>query len=190
MRTRSSSARGSGMAEAPAVEQTWMGGDAMKTTWPPAGVSRLVPMVRLAREGSTWRIGTEAQVAWIANSTSTGRTITAAIPPGFEAYATVILPYGGHGQDTHDRAVLALLSEQSPGQRWWLGYLDTGADDIVFPGAPMVNFVRGMALRAGRGWARAGRHLAAQRPLVVLERRLAQLDVPRRPLLAGVDAVG
>jgi hypothetical protein len=54
------------------------------------------------------------------------------------AYATVELPYGGEGQDEHDRAVLALLSEQSPGQRWWLGYLDTGADDIVFPDAPKV----------------------------------------------------
>jgi hypothetical protein len=52
-------------------------------------------MVRLAREGSTWRIGTDAEVAWIANSTSTGLTITSAIPPVFEAYATVVLPYGG-----------------------------------------------------------------------------------------------
>ena len=100
-------------------------------------------MVRLARDGSTWRIGTDAEVAWIVNGTSVGRTVTAAIPPGFEAYATVVLPYGGHGQDTHDRAVLALLSEQSPGQRLWLGYLDTGADDIVFPGAPMVNLYEG-----------------------------------------------
>jgi hypothetical protein len=100
-------------------------------------------MVWLARDGSTWRIGTDAEVAWIANSTSTGRTITAAMSPGLEAYATVILPYAGHGQDTHDRAVLALLSEQSAGQRWWLGYLDTGADDIVFPGAPMVTLYAG-----------------------------------------------
>jgi hypothetical protein len=146
-------------------------------------------MVRLAREGSTWPIGTDAEVAWIANSTSPDRTITAAIPPGFEAYATVVLPYGGHGQDTHDRAVLALLSEQSPGQRWWLGYLDTGADDIVFPGAPMVNLYEGwhyMLVEAGPEQAAT----APQRRLVVLERRLAQLDVPRRPLLAGVDAVG
>jgi hypothetical protein len=95
-------------------------------------------MVRLARDGSTWRVGADAEVAWIASGTSIGRTITAAIPPDFEAYATVVLPYGGHGQDTHDRAVLALLSVQSAGQRWWLGYLDTGADDIVFPGGPMV----------------------------------------------------
>jgi hypothetical protein len=44
-------------------------------------------MVTRARDGSTWRIGTDAEVAWIADGTSMGRTITAAIPPVFEAYA-------------------------------------------------------------------------------------------------------
>jgi len=77
-------------------------------------------------------------------------------PTVFEAYARVVLPYGGHGQDTHDRAVLELLSEQSPEQRWWLGYLDTGADDIVFPGAPMVNLYAGWHWR-GVGPYRLGR---------------------------------
>ena len=100
-------------------------------------------MVRRAKDGSTWRIGTDAEVAWIANGTSTGRTITAAIPPVFDAYATVVLPYGGEGQEVHDHAVLGLLSEHSAGQPWWLGYLDTGADDIVFPHAPMVTLYSG-----------------------------------------------
>jgi hypothetical protein len=100
-------------------------------------------MVRVARDGRTWRIGTDAEVAWIANGTSTGRTITAAIPPVFEAYATVVLPERGEGQGRHDQAVLGLLRERSPDQSWWLGYLDTGADDIVFPGAPMVAFYSG-----------------------------------------------
>jgi hypothetical protein len=99
------------------------------------------------KEGSTWRIGTDAEVAWITDGTSMGRTITAAIPPVFEAYATVALPYAGEGQDEaqaqHDRAVLALLSGQSPDQPWWLGYLDTGADDIVFPDAPKVTLYYG-----------------------------------------------
>jgi hypothetical protein len=49
-------------------------------------------MVRLAKDGTSWRIGTDAEVAWIVNGTSAGLTITAAIPPGFEAYATVVLP--------------------------------------------------------------------------------------------------
>lgn len=100
-------------------------------------------MVRVARDGSTWRIGTDADVAWIADGTSIGRTITSAIPPVFEAYATVVLPERGEGQEAHDRAVLALLSGQSADQPWWLGYLDTGADDIVFPHAPMVTLYSG-----------------------------------------------
>lgn len=99
--------------------------------------------VRLARDGSTWRIGTQDEVAWIAGGTPTGRAITAAIPPVFEAYATAVLPGSEEQQDKHDRAVIALLSEHSAGQPWWLGYLDTGADDIVFPGAPMVTLYAG-----------------------------------------------
>jgi hypothetical protein len=94
-------------------------------------------MVRRARDGTTWRIGTDAEVAWIVNGTSPGRTITAAIPPLFAAYATVLVAYGEE-RDGHDQALLTLLSDQSPGQRWWLGYLDTGVDDIVFPDAPKV----------------------------------------------------
>jgi hypothetical protein len=39
-------------------------------------------------------------------------------------------------QHQHDSAVLTVLSENSEEQPWWLGYLDTGADDIVFPDAP------------------------------------------------------
>src|SRR5215470_5565855 len=122
-------------------------------------------MVTRVRDGSTWRIGTDADVAWIAASTTRimGRTITAAIPPVFEAYATVVLPSGGEGQDQHDRAVLALLSEQSAGQPWWLGYLDTGADDIVFPDAPKVTLYSGwhyVLVKAGpeqaAAWRRSG----------------------------------
>jgi hypothetical protein len=118
-------------------------------------------MVRLAREGSTWRIGTDVEVAWIANSTSTGLTITAAIPPIFEAYATVVLPYRGEGQESHDRAVLALLTEHTADQPWWLGYLDTGADDIVFTGAPMVTLYSGwpyVLVEAGPEQAATWRH--------------------------------
>jgi hypothetical protein len=100
-------------------------------------------MVRLARDDGTWRIGTDAEVAWINDGTSVDRTITSAIPPVFEAYATVVLPYGGRGQERHDRTVLSLLTGHSAAQPWWLGYLDTGADDIVFPDAPMVTLYSG-----------------------------------------------
>jgi hypothetical protein len=117
-------------------------------------------VVSRPKDGSTWRIGTDAEVAWIADSTFTGLTITAAIPPVFEAYATVVLPDRGEGQDKHDRAVLGLLGGQSAGQPWWLGYLDTGADDIVFPRCADGDLVHGMALRAGGGGAGAGGHVA------------------------------
>ena len=102
-------------------------------------------MVTRARDGRTWRIGTDADVAWIATSKSRnmGRTITAAIPAVFEAYATVVLPAWGEGQGDHDRAMLPPLRRQSAGRPWWLGYLDTGADDIVFPDAPKVTLYWG-----------------------------------------------
>ena len=99
-------------------------------------------MVRQARDGRTWRIGTGQEVAWIADGTSTGLAITAAIPPVFEAYATVVRPEDER-QDQQDQAMLALLSEYSAEQPWWLGYLDTGADDVVFADAPMVTLYAG-----------------------------------------------
>ena len=100
-------------------------------------------MVTKNRDGRTWRVGTSTEVAWIAAGTSASRKITAAIPPVFEAYATVELAEGGTGQDDQDRVLLSLLNEQSPGQLWWLGYLDTGADDIVFPDVPKVTLYAG-----------------------------------------------
>jgi hypothetical protein len=99
-------------------------------------------MVRRARDGSDWRIGTDAEVAWIDEGTSVGRTITAAIPPVFEAYATFLVSYE-EKRPEHDRAVLALLTKQSPDQPWWLGYLDTGVDDVIFPDAPQVTLYPG-----------------------------------------------
>jgi hypothetical protein len=106
-------------------------------------VRRLITRVR---DGNVWPIGGYAEVAWIQEGTSTTTLITAAIPPLFDAYATVELPEPGgiaHGllsdeQERHDRALLAVLSRYAAPQRWWLGYLDTGADDVVFPDAPPV----------------------------------------------------
>ncbi|HEY6678148.1 MAG TPA: hypothetical protein VI411_04520 [Actinomycetota bacterium] len=49
-------------------------------------------MVRLVREGVTWRIGTDAEVAWITNSTSTGLTITAAGLGVSRAHPSLVLP--------------------------------------------------------------------------------------------------
>jgi hypothetical protein len=101
-------------------------------------------MDQVTRDGSRWQIGTDADVAWITSGTTQDRTITSAIPPVFEAYATIARPgEPGDGQDAHDQAVLGLLAEQAANQPWWLGYLDTGADDIVFPTAPKVTMYAG-----------------------------------------------
>jgi hypothetical protein len=66
--------------------------------------------VRRLRDGRPWRIGTDAEVAWIADGTAVGRSITSAIPPVFEAYATVVLPDSDEERGRHDRALVALLT--------------------------------------------------------------------------------
>jgi hypothetical protein len=89
--------------------------------------------VRRVRDahGHSWRIGTDAEVAWIARGTSPSLAITAAIPPVFGAYATVVLPDNGADRERHNRAMLTLLEEEPAGQRWWLGYLSGGADGVL-----------------------------------------------------------
>jgi hypothetical protein len=57
------------------------------------------------------------------------------IPPIFDDYATVVIP-SGEVQQQHDDDVIALLAQQSSDEPWWLGYLDRGGSDVVFPGAP------------------------------------------------------
>ncbi|MET9019560.1 hypothetical protein ABZV93_06230 [Actinopolymorpha sp. NPDC004070] len=121
-------------------------------------------MVTRERDGRTWRIGTGADVMWIMRGTSVSRTITAAVPPVFEAYATVLLPQETGEQYERDRALLSLLREQSPDQPWWIGYLDTGADDIVFPDAPTVTLYTGwpyVLVEAGPEQAATWRHQEA-----------------------------
>ena len=90
------------------------------------------------KDGRAWRIGTASDVAWIADHTIPGNTVNAAVPPVFEAYATFYQP---DGVDTarHERAVVRVLTEHTADQPWWLGYLDTGAYDIVFNDAPKVS---------------------------------------------------
>ena len=103
-------------------------------------------VITLLRDGRTWRGGTGADVAWIDAGTSIGRTITAAIPPVFEAYGTVLLPEWDQDDDDrqrHARAVLTVLRDHSPAQPWWLGYLDTGVHDVVFPDSPRVTLYSG-----------------------------------------------
>ncbi len=114
------------------------------------------------RDGASWLVGTNADVDWIDAFTTTDVTITSAIPPGwYDAYATVVLPESHEEQQRHDRAVVTLLSTQSSDQRWWLGYLDTGGDDIVFPEAPIVTLYANwpyVLVQAGPEQAASWRH--------------------------------
>ncbi|MEU8156102.1 hypothetical protein AB0B94_20805 [Micromonospora sp. NPDC048986] len=93
--------------------------------------------VTVDKDGRTWRIGTAGDVAWLTGRTTQGLSITTAIPPVFEAYGT-FHPPAGVGFDAHERAVIDELVVCTPDQQWWLGFLDTGAHDVVFPHAPRV----------------------------------------------------
>jgi hypothetical protein len=94
----------------------------------------------VTKDGRHWRIGTAAEVAWIATATVVDKTITAAIPSVFEAYATFHeLSWEAAFVAEHERAVIEHLVDLSGDRQWWLGYLDTGATDVVFPDAPMVS---------------------------------------------------
>ena len=88
------------------------------------------------RDGRAWRLGSAADVAWIGDRPN-GCTVETAVPLVFEAYATCSPPKGTTAV-THERAVVAQLVAHSGEQPWWLGYLDTGAHDVVFPAAPRV----------------------------------------------------
>lgn len=127
--------------------------------------------VTRVKDGRASQIGIRTDVAWIHDNTPASTTITSAIPAVFDAYATIELPGSGDQDDgqwdedddarpRHDQALLALLREHTDDQPWWLGYLDTGADDIVFPDAPKVPLYADwpyVLLQAGPGEAAAWR---------------------------------
>ena len=48
--------------------------------------------VQVSKDGRNWRIGAAADVDWIAGHTTAGISITTAIPPVFDAYATTTRP--------------------------------------------------------------------------------------------------
>ena len=93
--------------------------------------------MEVSKDGRTWQIGTAFDVDWIAGRPG-GYSIATAIPLVFDAYATF---YQAHNitAATHEHAVVADLIQHTADQSWWLGYLDTGAHDIVFPSAPKVS---------------------------------------------------
>jgi hypothetical protein len=108
------------------------------------------------KDGRDWRIGSAEEIRWIEERTPGGMRITSAIPPVFEAYATLEHPLTGDrlsrweaerraslslvvdAWERHEAAVLAMLTQQTEAQPWWLGYLETGGSEVVFDDAPRV----------------------------------------------------
>jgi hypothetical protein len=113
---------------------------ATTTEWRPywTDASAWMGFMDVSKDGRSWRIGTTSDLTWLAGQTTHGFSITTAIPPVFNVYAT-FYPPDGVSIEAHERAVADELTEHTPDQPWWLGYLDTGAHDIVFPLAPKVS---------------------------------------------------
>lgn len=99
--------------------------------------------MRRGADDASWQIGGRSQVDWIAENSRPGKTIATAIPPLFGAYATVVVPGEPQDKQISDAALLSVLREQSSPQLWWLGYLETGVADLVFPDAPRVPLYAG-----------------------------------------------
>src|SRR5947209_28276 len=105
------------------------------------------PAATQIKDGVVWRVGGQADVEWINEGTESGRRITAAIPPLFAAYATLTNHPGAPIPDEprdlgterrQDLAFVDVLRRHSRDMAWWIGYLETGASDIVFWHAPKV----------------------------------------------------
>ena len=103
-----------------------------------------------------WRIGRDAEVAWITENTAAGLSITSAITPLFEAYAT--LEHPGTGEpgtlvetsrdwDPYVAAVIGVLSEHTAEQPWWLGFLEYGGVNVVFDDVRKVGLTDNEDLR-------------------------------------------
>jgi hypothetical protein len=120
------------------------------------------------KDGRAWSIGSDELVAWITDGVTAGTSITASIPPIFSAYATLAFPLELEASrdavrpadDRFDDALLRVLCAHTEPQPWWLGFLDTGASDVVFDDAPRVRMYSGwnyVLVQAGPREARTWR---------------------------------
>lgn len=89
-----------------------------------------------------------------------------------------------------DDALLALLHALAPQQPWWLGYLETGVADLVFPDAPTVRLYSGWPYVLVRAGPRSGGHLANERRCDAVAQCATRVDVSARSLVAGLHALG
>ncbi len=123
--------------------------------------------MEVTKDGQRWEVGTADDVAWITESSRFGCSVTTAIPPVFEAYAT-FHPVEGQRWDEVEHALVDVLRQYTSEPRWWLGYLETGVNDLVFPQAPRVQLYAQwpyVLVRAGAEQALAWRRASSvQRP--------------------------
>ena len=114
-------------------------------------MERALPDLVRVKDGKPWRLVSQATVQWIADGTQVGPTVLSAIPPVFEAYATLVVPGGEERRAAHDSALVAELRSFTDAQPWYLGYLDTGASDVVFdvPGVWLYSDWRYVVVEAG-----------------------------------------
>jgi hypothetical protein len=92
----------------------------------------------VGQDGATWRIGTQPEVTWINDGIDVGRTIVAAVPARYDSFATVSIAEDAADRAADEALLVQTLVEHTADQAWWLGYLDTGAHDVVFDDAPKV----------------------------------------------------
>ena len=114
--------------------------------------------VEAFKDGRSWPIGTTREVDWIVNGTTEGLSITVAIPPVFEAYASFYEP-DGVAILAHERAVVNRLAELTPPSRggWATSTLaPTASSSTRSQGVSLL----GLALRAGRCRPRTSTQLA------------------------------
>jgi hypothetical protein len=105
--------------------------------------------VEVSKDGQSWWIGTADDVAWIAGHTIDGLSVTAAIPPRFEAYAT-FYPLEGADITLHEHTIVDILKAHTPPQPWWLGYLDTGGPRHRLQYRPTGDALLGLEVRPCR----------------------------------------
>jgi hypothetical protein len=93
------------------------------------------------RDGRNWRLGTEADIAFIAAGANAGTPVGEMIRALYPSYCNLELPQSTNDEElvAHEQAVIELLTNQTDQQAWWLGYLDTGSSDVVFPFAPRTS---------------------------------------------------
>jgi hypothetical protein len=122
--------------------------------------------MKASRDGKDWQVGDDQTVSWIRSNTVGGGRITAAIPPIYPRYAT-LMPSAGTAPEVFERECVEALEGCTPSQPWWLGFLHTGAFPSPFPDAQEVElnynweylFVRArppQALNWRRGNIRSG----------------------------------